>query len=56
LPSIAQQRLGFKYNIFDGQSQGVHVGFRVDPQPFEGKVIAATDEAIIIKTGARCLP
>jgi len=42
---------GFKYNIFDGQPKESMLGFRVDPQPFEGKVIAATDEAIIIKTG-----
>src|SRR3546814_15106387 len=27
------------------------LGFRVDPSPFEGKVVAKTDEAIVVKTG-----
>jgi hypothetical protein len=41
----------FKFNIFDGQPKVSTLGFHIDPQPFEGKVIATTDEAIVVKTG-----
>jgi hypothetical protein len=41
----------FKFNIFDGQPKVSTLGFHIDPKPFEGKVIATTDEAIVIKTG-----
>ena len=41
-----------KFNIFDGQQPKVSsLGFHIDPRPFEGKVIAKTEEAIIVKTG-----
>jgi len=41
----------FKFNIFDGQPKVSALGFHVDPKPFEGKVVATTDEAIVVKTG-----
>lgn len=41
----------FRFNIFDGQPKVSTLGFHIDPKPFEGKVIARTDEAIIVKTG-----
>lgn len=41
----------FKFNIFDGQPKVSSLGLHVDPQPLEGKVIATTDEAIVVKTG-----
>lgn len=41
----------FKFNIFDGQPKVSTLGFYIDPQPFEGKVIATTDEAVVVKTG-----
>ena len=41
----------FKFNIFAGQPKVSTLGFHIDPKPFEGKVIARTDEAIIVKTG-----
>lgn len=41
----------FKFNIFDGQPKVSTLGFHIDPRPFEGKVIADTGEAIIVKTG-----
>ncbi|KHN52875.1 GTPase [Dickeya fangzhongdai] len=41
----------FRYHIFDGEPMESMLGFRIDPQPFEGMVIATTDEAIIVKTG-----
>ncbi|WP_413730168.1 GTPase [Sodalis sp. RH22] len=41
----------FRFNIFDGQPKVSTLGFYIDPKPFEGKVIARTDEAIVIKTG-----
>jgi len=42
---------GFKYNILDGQPKVSSLGFHVDPQPFDGRVVAKTDEAIVVKTG-----
>ncbi|GHU04846.1 hypothetical protein FACS1894158_06030 [Betaproteobacteria bacterium] len=44
-------RCTFKFNIFDGLPKVSTLGFTFDPQPFEGKVIARTDEAIVVKTG-----
>jgi len=41
----------FKFNILDGQPKVSALGFHIDPQPFEGKVIAKTDDAIVIKKG-----
>ena len=41
----------FKFNIFDSQPKVSTLGFHIDPKPFEGKVIATTDEAIVVKTG-----
>ena len=41
----------FKFNIFDGQPKVSTLGFHIDPKPFEGKVIATTDEAVVVKTG-----
>jgi len=41
----------FKFNIFDGQPKISTLGFHIDPKPFAGKVIATTDEAIVVKTG-----
>src|SRR3546814_2276832 len=40
-----------KFNIFDGIPRENMLGFRVEPSPFEGKVVAKTDEAIVVKTG-----
>lgn len=39
----------FKYRIYDDQPPVSPLGFQIDPLPFEGKVIALTDEAIVIK-------
>ncbi|VVO76583.1 hypothetical protein PS874_01444 [Pseudomonas fluorescens] len=41
----------FKFNIFDGQPKVSTWGFHIDPKPFEGKVIADTGEAIVVKIG-----
>nr|BFD40964.1 hypothetical protein FFPRI1PSEUD_24630 [Pseudomonas sp. FFPRI_1] len=41
----------FKFRIYDDQPQESVFGFCIDPEPFEGKVIAKTDEAIVIKVG-----
>ncbi|HCM5830607.1 GTPase [Klebsiella pneumoniae] len=48
VPSNARS---FKFNIFDGQPKVSTLGFHIDPRPFEGKVIARTEDAIIVKTG-----
>lgn len=39
----------FKFNIFDGQPKVSAWGFHIDPKPFEGKVIADTGDAIVVK-------
>lgn len=39
----------FKYRVFDGDPQPSSLGFALDPQPFDGKVVAATDDAIVVK-------
>jgi hypothetical protein len=40
----------FKYRIFDGHPfKAPALGIFVDPKPFEGKVVARTEEAIVIK-------
>ncbi|EIF29953.1 TPA: GTPase [Burkholderia cenocepacia] len=41
----------FKFRFFDGKPQESTLGFVIDPQPFDGTVIATTDEAIVVKTG-----
>lgn len=41
----------FKYRVFDGQPQPSALGLHIDPQPFDGKVVAITDDAIIVKIG-----
>lgn len=41
----------FAFSCFDDQPAISALGFPVDPQPFVGKVIALTAEAIVIKTG-----
>jgi hypothetical protein len=42
----------FKYRIYDDQPRKSACGV-VDPQPFEGKVVAQTDEAIIVKNAGK---
>lgn len=39
----------FKYRVFDDQPLSSTLGFAIDPQPFDGKVVAATDDAIVVK-------
>ncbi|QNM96737.1 hypothetical protein [Chitinimonas koreensis] len=41
----------FKFSIFDGLPKPSAMGFAFDPKPFEGKVIAMLDDAIVVKTG-----
>ncbi|EPB9494595.1 TPA: GTPase [Pseudomonas aeruginosa] len=41
----------FKFRIYDDQPQASAFGFHIDPNPFEGKVIAKTDDAIVVKIG-----
>ncbi|WP_313024524.1 GTPase [Pseudomonas lopnurensis] len=41
----------FKYRVFDGEPKRSTMGFFVDPEPFDGTVIAITDAAIVIKVG-----
>jgi hypothetical protein len=39
----------FKYRVFDDQPQSSALGFVIDPQPFDGKVVAVNDDAIVVK-------
>jgi hypothetical protein len=48
IPSNART---YQFDIFDGQPKVSTLGFAIDPRPFEGKVIARTNEAIVVKTG-----
>lgn len=41
----------FKFSIHDGRPQKNALGYHVDPKPFEGKVVARTDDAIVVKNG-----
>ncbi|MCD9007450.1 GTPase [Luteimonas sp. XNQY3] len=40
-----------KYRIYDARPQVSALGFQIDPQPFEGTIIAITDDAIVVRTG-----
>ena len=56
MPSLVQGHVpsnirSFRFNIFDGQPKVSTLGFQIDPRPFEGKVIARTEEAVVVKTG-----
>jgi hypothetical protein len=48
---IPRNARGIDYNIFDGIPKTNMLGFRFDPNPFEGKVVVTTNDAIIVKTG-----
>ncbi|CAJ4824157.1 Uncharacterised protein [Burkholderia pseudomallei] len=39
----------FKYRIYDNQPSVSALGFHIDPEPFQGTVIAKTGDAIVIK-------
>lgn len=41
----------FKFAIFDAKPLVSALGFPIDPKPFDGTVVAITDEAIVVKTG-----
>lgn len=48
-PHVPRNVRSFKYRIFDGLPLPSMLGFCIDPDPFDGKVVATTDEAIVIK-------
>ncbi len=48
VPSNARR---FQFAIYDGQPKRSTLGFYVDPNPFDGTVVATTRDAIIVKTG-----
>ncbi|MDI3708608.1 GTPase [Pseudomonas aeruginosa] len=39
----------FKYRVFDDQPQPSALGFFIDPQPFDGRVVVVRDDAIVVK-------
>lgn len=48
-PFLPRNVRSFKYRIYDDQPSVSALGFVIDPQPFEGKVIVKTDNAIIVQ-------
>jgi len=49
-PHVPRNANGFKYRVIDALPQPSMLGIMFDPKPFDGKVVALTDEAIIVKT------
>lgn len=49
-PFLPRNVRSFNFRIYDNQPAVSAMGFVIDPQPFEGKVIAKTDHAIIVQT------
>jgi len=49
-PHVPRNARGFNYRVVDGLPQPSMLGIVFDPKPFDGKVVALTDEAIIVKT------
>ncbi|CAM8819888.1 GTPase [Burkholderia pseudomallei] len=49
-PFLPRNVQSFKYRIYDAQPAVSALGFAIDPKPFEGKVIAKTDHALIVQT------
>jgi len=47
---VPRNARGFNYRVVDGLPQPSMLGIAFDPKPFDGKVVALTDEAIIVKT------
>jgi len=49
-PHVPRNARGFNYRVVDSLPQPSMLGITFDPKPFDGKVVALTDEAIIVKT------
>jgi hypothetical protein len=52
-PFIPRNATGYTYRVYEGLPAVNTLGFRMDPEPFEGKVVIVTDEAIILKIGRK---
>lgn len=48
-PFVPRNSRRFKYRIYGDKPEVSILGFPIDPQPFQGKVIAVTEEAIVIR-------
>ena len=46
---VPRNARGFKYRVFDDQPQTSTLGLATDPRPFDGKVVAATDDVLVVK-------
>lgn len=46
---VPRNARGFKYRVFDDQPQVSAFGFSIDPDAFDGKVVANTGDAIIVR-------
>jgi hypothetical protein len=50
-PHVPSNVRTFRYRVFDGTPKRSSLGIIIDPKPFEGKVVAKTEDAVVIKTG-----
>ncbi|CAJ4402351.1 Uncharacterised protein [Burkholderia pseudomallei] len=48
-PFLPRNVRSFNFRVYDDQPAVSAMGFVIDPQPFEGKVVAKTDHAIIVQ-------
>ncbi|CAJ2794211.1 Uncharacterised protein [Burkholderia pseudomallei] len=48
-PFLPRNVRSFNYRIYDDQPAVSALGFVIDPQPFEGKIVAKTENAIIVQ-------
>ena len=48
-PFLPRNVRSFQYRVYDDQPAVSAMGFVIDPQPFEGKVVAKTDNALIVQ-------
>ena len=48
---VPKNQRKFIFRFFDGSPAQNTFGLHVDPKPFEGKVIAVPEAAIVVKTG-----
>jgi len=49
-PYLPRNARGFNYRVVDSLPQPSMLGIVFDPKPFDGKIVALTDEMIIVKT------
>lgn len=46
---VPRNARGFKYRVYDDEPQVSSLGFTIDPNAFDGTVVSATSDAIVVK-------